>query len=196
MTSQTYLPDMGRHTMPQLTQSQYSAALSSQTMPQVIVPTMQNSYSTPVINTVVHPSLNTPPNNNNLSSSTEIVYVNNQTPTSASNSTPTSILASTPTEKIEKCLQQMGRKSTYNQHYYQERTKPKKVAEKQELQILRDKVTTYEAQIKALCDERQTIINNMNQLITVAQELETRCKKLYEDNVRLSSGEVIEQTQN
>lgn len=195
MTSQTYPTDMNRYIMPQLPQSHNSALPISQPIAQVILPTMQNSYPTPIMNTAYHPTLNTAPNNN-LSSSTEIVYVNNQTPTSAASSTPTLILASTPTEKIEKCLHQMEHKSTYNKNYYQERTKPKKVAEKQELQILRDKVATYEAQIKALCDERQAIINNMNQLITVAQELETRCKKLYEDNVKLTSGEVIEQTQN
>ena len=137
-------------------------------------------------------SNSTTPSSVHLNSSTEILY-NAGTSTPVSNSlqttSPSTLSSTVSTEQIENCLKQIKKKSTYNQYYYQDRTKPKKMAEKEELRILREKVTMYETQLKMLMDERTNMINNMSQLVTVVQELETKCKKLFEDNVKLMNGE-------
>ena len=53
---------------------------------------------------------------------------------------------------LERYMKQMERKRAYNQRYYQEKTKPKKDLEKEELTFLRDKCTLLEDQSKVQDD--------------------------------------------
>ncbi len=124
----------------------------------------------------------------NLSSSSEIL--NNQlTGTSSNSGTPvmpgtqgTPIIpgsggvsgsAITPTDKIERCIKQVENKQKYNKNYYAERTKPKNIAKKEELNTLKEKCISYEQHI--------------NDLVKFIEQLKVNCNQLYADNLKLNT---------
>lgn len=132
--------------------------------------------ATPTVLTFVPNNTNIPLQNgssfSSLSSSTETLTLGN---------------AQTPTDKIQKCIQQVEHKQKYNKSYYQERTKPKIIAKKQEYETLKDKCALYETHIQTLLAEKQESSDQINKLVQIIEQLKINCNQLYNDNCKLST---------
>ena len=110
---------------------------------------------------------------------------------SFSNSAP-----QTPTVDIQKVIQQAERKKEYNRQYYKEVTREQRQKEKTEIQGLREKYAQLEETCRQLNGEKTIYVQQIQQLISIIEEMKIKMNCLYEDNVQLNSRKEFLSTQN